>query len=32
MATDKQKQAARQNLEKAREAQSDRAHGRGRPA
>lgn len=27
MATDKQKQAARQNLEKAREAQSARAHG-----
>ncbi len=27
MATDKQKQAARQNLERAREVQSERAHG-----
>ena len=31
MATDKQKQAARQNLEKAREAQSARAHGENVP-
>jgi hypothetical protein len=31
MATDKQKQAARQNLEKAREAQSARAHGEDVP-
>jgi hypothetical protein len=31
MATDKQKQAARQNLEKAREAQSARAHGENIP-
>jgi hypothetical protein len=31
MATDKQKQAARQNLEKAREAQSARAHGKNVP-
>ena len=31
MATDKQKQAARQNLEKAREAQSARAHGQDVP-
>ena len=31
MATDKQKEAARQNLEKAREAQSARAHGENVP-
>ncbi len=31
MATDKQKEAARQNLEKAREAQSARAHGEDVP-
>ncbi len=31
MATEKQKQAARQNIEKARQAQSDRAHGRDVP-
>jgi hypothetical protein len=31
MATEKQKQAARQNLEKAREAQSARAHGENVP-
>jgi hypothetical protein len=31
MATDKQKEAARQNLEKARQAQSDRAHGKDVP-
>ncbi len=31
MSTDKQKQAARQNLEKAREAQSARAHGEDVP-
>lgn len=31
MATEKQKQAARQNIEKARQAQSDRAHGKDVP-
>jgi hypothetical protein len=31
MATDRQKQAARQNIEKAREAQSARAHGENVP-
>ena len=31
MATDKQKQAARQNIEGARQAQSDRAHGKDVP-
>jgi len=31
MATDRQKEAARENLEKAREAQSERAHGKDVP-
>jgi hypothetical protein len=31
MATDRQKEAARRNIEKAREAQSDRAHGKDVP-
>ena len=31
MATDKQKEAARRNIEKARQAQSDRAHGKDVP-
>jgi hypothetical protein len=31
MATEKQKEAARQNIEKARQAQSDRAHGKDVP-
>jgi hypothetical protein len=31
MATEKQKQAARRNIEKARQAQSDRAHGKDVP-
>ena len=31
MATEKQKKAARQNIEKARQAQSDRAHGKDVP-
>ena len=31
MATEKQKNAARQNVEKARQAQSDRAHGKDVP-
>jgi hypothetical protein len=31
MATDRQKEAARQNIEKAREAQSERAHGENVP-
>ncbi len=31
MATEKQKQAARQNIDKARQAQSDRAHGKDVP-
>jgi hypothetical protein len=31
MATDKQKETARRNLDKARQAQSDRAHGKDVP-
>ena len=32
MATEKQKEAARQNIKKARQAQSDRAHGKSGPS
>jgi hypothetical protein len=32
MSTEKQKEAARRNIEKAREVQSERAHGEGRNA